>query len=371
MTDFTYTWNSPAPKFTRKRDGNGEDDIDRHVSSWAKDSVKYGNAAGVDPRLVLAIVYNEGADTPQELRAGYEYGRWLENFTTDKPNGNSLGLTNIKEPAFNKLKERYPAEFGRHEWSDLMADQHLAIKATAYTLKRLQEKLSPKIPSAMKARYSLNEILAAGYNAEEFFDLTDGYLAKGALGDHASAYVLKAMTSFHRAESVLAKLYTWQDKVDPGMPNNNPLVDPSDPHTHIVDIPPPGGYPSNKAGTISAPIGLPVLPGIGPVPMPDSPQLEQAISASPWLAALGGGSAPNQKAPLWIDSLLAAARPIAIPITIATPTPVRQIPWRVRLFGRKRADESLTVNISNPHADSFDGIGGEMAVVRALGAHIR
>ncbi|MFB7719334.1 hypothetical protein [Nocardia sp. NPDC056100] len=262
MTDYTYTWNSAPPKFTWKKDGNGELELESHVNSWAQDSVKYGTAAGVDPRLVMAIIYNEGADTPQALRPGYDYGRWAENFVTDKPNGNSLGLTNMKEPAFNKLKEMYPAEFGDRQWSDLMGDNHLAVKAAAYNLKRLQLELGPKVPTAMKARYSLNEILAAGYNAEDYFYRPhDGYLVRGELGDNVSDYVLRSMKSFDRAQSVIGKLYTWQDVVKPGMPTHNPLVNPDDPHTSVVDIPPTGGYPkTNGPGDISGQVGVPRLP---------------------------------------------------------------------------------------------------------------
>lgn len=168
MADMTYTWDSPPPEFKWKYEGNGEAELEGRVPAWGQDSVKYGSAAGVDPRLVMAIVYNEGGDTPQALRPGLDLGR--ETVPRGvlpgpvNPDGNSLGLTNMKKPTFDKLKEKYPKEFGDSEWSDLIGNDPLAIKATAWNLRRLKDELGPEIPAAMKARYSLNQILAAGYN---------------------------------------------------------------------------------------------------------------------------------------------------------------------------------------------------------------
>lgn len=60
------------------------------------------------------------------------------------------------------------------------------------------------------------------------------------------------MDSFNRADSALGKMYTWKDAVAPGMPNKNPIIDPNDPNSRIVDIPPNGGYPnSNNPGYIA------------------------------------------------------------------------------------------------------------------------
>ncbi|MBH0781779.1 hypothetical protein [Nocardia bovistercoris] len=57
------TWKSSALKCELnpegRRDYSGSNDI---VKGWIDDAVKYGNAAGVDPKLVLAIVYNEGGN---------------------------------------------------------------------------------------------------------------------------------------------------------------------------------------------------------------------------------------------------------------------------------------------------------------------
>ena len=63
--------------------------------------MKYGNQAGIDPRMVLA---------------------------------NSLGLTNMKEAQFDEVKKRYPDEFQGVKWSDVVGNSEVSIKATAYNL---------------------------------------------------------------------------------------------------------------------------------------------------------------------------------------------------------------------------------------------
>jgi hypothetical protein len=202
----------------------------------------------MDPRLVLAVLYEEGADSPQPLRPGYDYGRWLNNSVTQKPNGNSLGLANMKEPTFNAVKSAFPKEFEGEEWSDLMGNDRLAIKAATYNLKRLDNSLVPVVPDAMKERYSRNQILLAGYNAEGYFyQEKDGYLVRGELGPAVQKYVHRGMGSWARAEGVLEDMYLWRDEVDTGIYTHNLSMDASlPPDTRIVDIPPAGGYPKQS-----------------------------------------------------------------------------------------------------------------------------
>jgi hypothetical protein len=122
MVDMSPTWTGVPPVFTRRKDKDGNEvggeDLGHYESQWVLQSVRYGREAGVDPRLVLAVLYEEGADSPQPLRPGYDYGRWLNNSVTQKPNGNSLGLANMKEPTFNAVKSAFPKEFEGEEWSE-------------------------------------------------------------------------------------------------------------------------------------------------------------------------------------------------------------------------------------------------------------
>ncbi|MBH0775023.1 hypothetical protein [Nocardia bovistercoris] len=253
MTDYSATWRSPAPKFNRNPKVQGvPEDVDPKVFRWLESSVRHGAEAGIDPRLVMAIVLNEGADSnlTWDGKQG-ELKDWLREKTSPLREGkdgysNSLGLTNMKKETFNRIKDEYPHVFAGREWSDLADDQDLAIQAAAYNLAWIKRKWTDKIPSDMKSRYSLNEVLAAGYNAEGFFG---DYVKQGELGHKATMYSKMSRNSFYRAQGLMEKAYSWEDVVDPGM---RPW--PVDPGLDIVDIPPFGGYPEKKEpGFITGP----------------------------------------------------------------------------------------------------------------------
>ncbi|MFX0574295.1 hypothetical protein [Nocardia nepalensis] len=203
------SWTATPPRFVPKTTGNQRDEVDPYLSSWIDDSVEYGQRAGIDPRLVMAIVLNEGGSRALETgRAGataYDLGRWATDPIRGGA-GNSLGLTNMKEPTFNELKKQYPAEFAGHQWSDLMTDEHLAVKATAFALKRLEEDPSTGgVPETMKEKISLNEYLAAGYNAGE--KQLREYRGAGDLGPAAAGYAQRADENFARADELMQKMY--------------------------------------------------------------------------------------------------------------------------------------------------------------------
>ncbi|WP_045438089.1 hypothetical protein, partial [Nocardia seriolae] len=126
------------------------------MQAWAREAVKYGNEAGVDPELVLAMALQEGAplrlglegspgeknnlytalDDPSTFKSrinpnGAEAGLiWdqarynasqlgIDKSTWDKVKGghfltvfqddpgNSLGLTNMKKDQFDEVRDRY------------------------------------------------------------------------------------------------------------------------------------------------------------------------------------------------------------------------------------------------------------------------
>ncbi|MFI7528046.1 hypothetical protein [Nocardia salmonicida] len=207
------TWDSPSAQFTPKP---GSDDVEMgpYLKPWIADSVRYGKETGIDPRLVMAIVLGEG-DHRYDGWSGkvwpslVDYGRWASSpvrpWLSDT-NGNSLGLTNMKEEAFNSLKKQYPTEFARHEWSDLMTSEHLAIKAAAYRLKQIKE--SPTmadVPLSLKEKITLNEYLAAGYNAGD--KNLENYRNAGDLGPEGAAYAQRANTYFLQAQDLMDKMY--------------------------------------------------------------------------------------------------------------------------------------------------------------------
>lgn len=209
------SWKSSAPKCELnpegERDYGGSNDI---VTGWVDDAVKYGNAAGVDPKLVLAIVYNEGgnrADTPIE-QAGS--GFWdatreilnpIREQTSPTGMGMSLGLTNIKEKTYNELQAKYPEEFGSIPWARVQYDDSFAIKAAAYTLKRIQDQYGAQVPDTMKEKYSTNDFMAAGYNSEG--SMRD-YLANGDLGPQVKNYLAMNEGSYRKASEMIDGAYT-------------------------------------------------------------------------------------------------------------------------------------------------------------------
>ncbi|WP_225725458.1 MULTISPECIES: hypothetical protein [unclassified Nocardia] len=221
MTDLTSTWSNPALQFDWNLSAHiTPPGVDPTVARWAHYSAMYGNEAGIDPRLVMAIVFNEGADA--NLTWGGAQGELKDSIRKSTSTfrkmydgkSNSLGLTNMKEDTFNEVKKAFPERFADKNWSDLAKDQELAVKAAAYDLKMVKGKWEAQIPAGMKARYSLNQILAAGYNAEIYFGGSDGYIAKGDLGTKALAYAEMTMADFMRADKVMRRIFVWDGMFD-------------------------------------------------------------------------------------------------------------------------------------------------------------
>ncbi|WP_067841865.1 hypothetical protein [Nocardia lijiangensis] len=209
------TWKSSAPKCELNpeghRDYGGSNDIEK---GWIDDAVKYGNAAGVDPKLVLAIVYNEGgnrADTPLEQAgsgfwdAAREILNPIREATSPTDMGMSLGLTNIKEKTYEELQRAYPKEFGSIPWARVQYDDSVAIMAAAYSLKRIQEQYGPRVPDEMKEKYNTNEFMAAGYNSE---GAMDDYLRQADLGPQVKNYLAMNEGSYAKASELIDGAYT-------------------------------------------------------------------------------------------------------------------------------------------------------------------
>lgn len=181
--------------------------IDPNVRPWVGSAVKYGNSAGIDPRLVMAIVYNEGgyrSDSFIEREMSYAYDVFVrEGGNLIRPN--SLGLTNMKEDTFDEVKSKFPAEFAGKRWSDLKEDPDLAIMAATYNLKRIQNQYAGGVPDELKEKYTLDQFLAAGYNAER--NIPD-YFEAGDLGPVVQGYVRMTDTALEKAKQLLDGMYT-------------------------------------------------------------------------------------------------------------------------------------------------------------------
>ncbi|HEY3711041.1 MAG TPA: transglycosylase SLT domain-containing protein [Amycolatopsis sp.] len=104
--------------------------------------------AGVDPQLVLAILYNESykPHDPELERA------WQKL----KPDA-AFGVANMHRATFDQTKRGRP--FAGRTWEQLPDDPDLAIQAEAWYL----HDLAAQLPAAHGA-YQTPELLALGYN---------------------------------------------------------------------------------------------------------------------------------------------------------------------------------------------------------------
>ncbi|MGW4535393.1 hypothetical protein ACWEOI_31020 [Nocardia sp. NPDC004340] len=193
--DNMATWKTPVkPQPLTEADLNALNQYGPQMKRWAMLAVQYGNDAGVDPRLVLAMALQEGAP----LRSGLEGDFYPELNDSRGPSayqphsgvgaaaglawdearlnasrlgvdkngaGNSIGLTNQKQGPFEEVKAKYPEKFKGQEWSDLVGNDDLAMKAAAYNLKMLNDDAAVQATPEVRASQPLNQFLGSGYNA--------------------------------------------------------------------------------------------------------------------------------------------------------------------------------------------------------------
>ncbi|MGQ4616996.1 hypothetical protein [Nocardia sp. R7R-8] len=117
----------------------------------------------------------------------------------------SLGLTNIKEKTYQELRKAYPDQFGSIPWARVQYDDSVAIKAAAYTLKRIREQYSSHVPAQMKEKYNNNDFMAAGYNSE--LAMKD-YLKQAELGPQVKKYLQMNEGSYAKASKLIDGAYT-------------------------------------------------------------------------------------------------------------------------------------------------------------------
>lgn len=229
------TWNTPPPTLTAV-DLSALDAYGPQMKTWAMLSVQYGNEAGVDPRMVLAMALQEGAPLrsglgstfyedlsggpstyhPREggIGAGTIYDEFRKD-TTDlrewqegRPDGvgNSIGLTNMKEIQFDQIKQKYPSQFEGQEWSDLVGNDELALKATAYNLKLLTDDSASHATADVRASQPLNQFLSSSYNALGVVDRSRSVAEGDTFTDHEVEHgssTVKPGGTFALADTIL------------------------------------------------------------------------------------------------------------------------------------------------------------------------
>lgn len=117
---------------------------------FAPQVIARAQEAGVDPQLVLAILYNENykPHDPQLERA------W-QNLKPDA----AFGVANMHRATYEQT--RRGRSFAGRDWQELPDDPDLAIQAEAWYL----HDLAAQLPANHSGQYTTDELLALGYNA--------------------------------------------------------------------------------------------------------------------------------------------------------------------------------------------------------------
>jgi hypothetical protein len=136
---------SPSPSGT----GGGWYHGSYDPSQFAAQVRNRAHEAGVDPQLVMAVLYNE------------DYKPHDPSFERDwlklKPTA-SLGLANMHQATFDQVKQGRP--FASRSWLELPDDPDLAIRAEAWYL----HDLAAQLPTQHVSSLTTDELLVLGYN---------------------------------------------------------------------------------------------------------------------------------------------------------------------------------------------------------------
>lgn len=145
-------------------------------------------AAGIDPQLMMAILYNESYK-PHDP----EFER---NWQRLKPDA-AFGVANMHRAAFDETRQG--RDFAGRSWDELPDDPDLAIEAAAWYL----HDLAARLPAHPRTTLDQDELLAVGYNTG-----ADGMLAiaQGTTpGAAARAYLDELHGNWAKAGAALGR----------------------------------------------------------------------------------------------------------------------------------------------------------------------
>ncbi len=111
---------------------------------------RYAGQAGIDPQLLMAILYNESYKPHDPALQ-----RTWQRIHPDA----AFGVANMHRAAFDDTKRS--RDFANRRWEELPDDPDLAVEAAAWYL----HDLAAHLPAGWPARYTKDELLALGYNA--------------------------------------------------------------------------------------------------------------------------------------------------------------------------------------------------------------
>lgn len=157
------------------------------TASFAPLVKRYANKAGIDPQLLMAILYNE-AYKPHDP----SLERAWQKFDTNA----AFGIANMHRDAFNETKKG--RDFAGRDWQDLPDDPALAIEAAAWYL----HDLGSQLPAKWSAGYPRDELLALGYNAGP--GSMKSFARGGKPGTTAQSYVDNLHANWSTAAKALA-----------------------------------------------------------------------------------------------------------------------------------------------------------------------
>ncbi|MFJ9696019.1 lytic transglycosylase domain-containing protein [Kitasatospora sp. NPDC101183] len=137
---------APSPSASRQKAASGRYD----PADYAEPVRRFAAEAGVNPQLVMAILYNESYKPHDpDLERAWQRG---------KPDA-SFGIANMHRAAFDDTKPGRP--FASRRWEELPDDRDLAVQAAAWHL----HDLAAQLPARPAAPLTKDELLALGYNA--------------------------------------------------------------------------------------------------------------------------------------------------------------------------------------------------------------
>jgi hypothetical protein len=174
---------SPSPSGT----GSGWYHGSYDPSQFAAQVRDRAHEAGVDPQLVMAVLYDENykPHDPSFERA------WLAM----KPTA-ALGVANMHQATFDQVKQGRP--FASRSWLELPDDPDLAIRAEAWYL----HDLAAKLPAHHVSSLTTDELLALGYNTGPG---NMRAFARGvALGPQAQQYLDTTRSNWAKAGKAIA-----------------------------------------------------------------------------------------------------------------------------------------------------------------------
>ena len=161
---------------------------------YADHVVRFGREAGVNPQLIMAILYVESYK-PHDP----QFERSWQKMDPDA----AFGVANMHRAAFDDTKRGRP--FAHRSWEELPDDPALAVQAQAWYLHDLRRRLParPLVTTRTTGRLTVDELLALGFNAGPGNMLA---FARGVKpGPSATDYLNKLRHDWNVAAEVLPK----------------------------------------------------------------------------------------------------------------------------------------------------------------------